>query len=137
EKFSMSAIQKKTAKTVDAIRKLLSSRYIVRAKNQKAFQAIYEQQKYLESYFDAAGANLIINETLGVAYLEANPDDDATCNYAFGRVQSLTAAETFGLILLRQQRNDYYTSPEENENPILDEDKFKEAVSSMLTSKTD
>ena len=98
-------LPKKSNKSVDAIRRLLNSRYVIRAKNQKSFQNIVDYQSFLENYFDAAGAKLILNETLGVVYLESNSDDDASSEVSrFGRVQPLTATETFALILIRQQR---------------------------------
>lgn len=129
---------KKSNKSVDAIRRLLNTRYVIRAKNQKSFQNIVDYQNFLENHFDAAGAKLILNETLGVAYLESNSDDDASSEVSrFGRVQTLTAIETFALILIRQQRMDYYTNPEENENPLLDEEKLKDAISAVSITKND
>lgn len=134
----MEVTLRKTSRFTEATRRLLTGRFIVRSKNAKAFQTIADNQKQLEAFFNLAGGDLHINETLGVAYVSGNVEDDDSSQIRFGRKVTLKAAETLALVFIRKQRVEYFSSANaEAESPLLDIEKLKTAMSLVIKTDTD
>lgn len=128
----------KTNRFVEAARRLLSGRYVIRARNPKGFQVITDNARQLSDYFELAGAELKVNETLGVAYLTSIHEDDDSSQIRFGKKITLTPTETLALIFMRKLRTEYFDSPTaEAESPLLDVEKIKEAMRAVLRYDND
>ncbi|NJL25220.1 MAG: DUF4194 domain-containing protein [Calothrix sp. SM1_5_4] len=124
---------KKTVRFTEAVRRLLSGRYVIRSRNPKAFQSIVDNEGQLMDYFDLAGGDLHINDMLGVAYVSSNSEDDENCQIRFGRKVTLKASETLALIFIRRQRAEYFDSANaEAESPLLDIEKLKSAMALVM-----
>lgn len=123
---------------MEAARRLMSGRYVIRSRSPKGFQTIVDNMRPLEDFFSLVGGELNINETLGVAYLSSNTEDDDTSQIKLGRKITLKPAETLALIFLRKQRTEYFTSANaETENPLLDTEKLKSAMALILKTEND
>jgi hypothetical protein len=134
----MEANFRKTPRFTEASRRLLSGKYVIRSKNPKAFQVIADNTVALTEYFSLSGGDLTVNETLGVAYLLSNPEDDESTQIRFGKRSALRAIETLALVLIRKQRLEYFdSSTAESESPVLDQEKLKAAMATVIKKPTE
>ena len=101
----MTSSFKITTKTIDAIRRLLNNKFVLRTNGEKAFQSICDLRNYLEDYFEQMGADLVIDDALGVAYLlETENEKSGSSSLSFGRKTELAPIETMAVLFLRQKR---------------------------------
>lgn len=115
---------KKTKKFAESARRLLKGRFLIRSDNETAFQCVVDLKYDLEEYFSHLGADFILDESQGIAYLKENFEQDF--QVSFGQSKTLTGMETLIVIFLRQRRNDYLNGKDiVNENVIVSLDEIR------------
>lgn len=117
------------------VRRCLSMRFIVRVRNEAFFQSVVERRAALAKYFAQMGVNLKLNEELGVAFLEAMPEQEDSIDYRFGRTSTLTGFETLLLFVLRKHRYEYLTGEAEFELPPIEVSRIRELLEEYRPQK--
>lgn len=110
------------------IRGCLSRRFILRFERQKLFLAIVEQQGALNEYFSRMAARLVVDEGLGIAYLQSMTEHDEDIEYRMGRTKRLGSLETLLLFLLRWYRKNYFLEEADLEMPVIDVERVREML---------
>ncbi len=121
------------------IRGCLSRRFILRSERQKLFLSIVEQRGDLSDYFSRMGARLVVDEGLGIAYLQSLPEHDEDIDYRLGRTKRLSALETLLLFVLRWYRNNYFFGDGEAdmEMPVIDVERIREMLEEYKPAKAE
>ena len=109
----------KARQLAGVIRRCISSRFILRSKNQEFHKLLLQYRTELEAYFLKMGVELILNEALGIAYLAPSSEWDEDIAYRLGRTRTLSAWETLALIFLRHKRMEFFTGTIESEAPWI------------------
>ncbi|MEQ9364606.1 MAG: DUF4194 domain-containing protein [Leptospirales bacterium] len=110
------------------IRGCLSRRFILRSERQKLFLAIVEQRGALGEYFSRMGARLVVDEGLGIAYLQSMTEHDEYIEYRLGRTKRLSPLETLLLFLLRWYRKNYFLEEADMEMPVISVERIREML---------
>lgn len=116
----------KDKKLAGIIRRCLSLRYILRRRNRQLFSNILNYRTALNEFFYKAGAQLLVNEALGIAYLEPLHEFDDEIEYRLGRSVTLQPFETLLLIFLRQKRMEYFSGDIDSETPWVKREEMRE-----------
>lgn len=124
-------------KIAGMIRRCLSSRYIIRSRQKDLFIKLITYHKDLTKFFNTMGVELVINEDIGIAYLQTQPEVDEELDYKFGRQIQLSALETLMLLYVRQKRIDHYTGHLENETPLIGLKDLREFLTEFNFEKED
>lgn len=98
---------KKSRRFVEAARRLVKGRYVLRSDNQLAFEAIEDLQIQLNEYFSLQGAELVIEASTGVARLVEVQDFDY--QVSFSAKKTLNPLESVICLFLRQRRHEHIT----------------------------
>ncbi len=124
-------------KLAGVIRRCLTSRFILRSRTTDFFQTLIIYRDQLEEYFLKIGARLVVNDQLGVAYLQAIDDYEDQIGYSLGRKLRLTALDTLLLIYLRQKRLEFYHNEIDQEVPWVRTEELREFASEFDFHKED
>ncbi len=120
------------------LRRLLKTRFIVRAQNEKWFQSIIDRKVELQKVFDTMGVKLIINESLRIAYLNTNNAEfEEVLDYQLGRKKSLSPFASTLVIYLRYQRLQYFLHPTSDPIPLVELMNLREYIEKFNTATID
>lgn len=109
---------KKDFELAGCARRLLRQRFLLREKNSQWFQLTCTYRNELTQIFAPFFQNLIVDENLGVAFLqETDPEIEEKLSYQFTRSRKLSALSSILLFQLRHERLQFYLNPEENTRP--------------------
>lgn len=120
------------------IRRSLSMRFVVRSRNMKLFMSMLKYKKQLGEHFATLGVRFILDENLGVAYLQEKEDLSDQIEYRLGRKVRLEPLETLLVIILRQKRQDYLTTMEaDRESPLISREEIRHSINDFSSEKID
>lgn len=120
------------------LRRLFRQKYILKNKNLKWYQSVVDHEKALSHFFEPWLLRLVINDSLGVIYLDSiSVDIEDQLEYQLGRVQILTAVSTILLLFLRQKRLDYFLNPDGDDTPMVEVLHLREFASQFNQNKLD
>lgn len=115
------------------LRRLLKSRFIIKAKSENWYRTIVDKQQSLEGFMTAMAAKLIINEQLGVIYLqELDPEIEEKLAYQLGSKMILRKFSTHALLIMRKKRSDYFLNPDASGKCFITKQELKELLLPFL-----
>ncbi|MFY7992076.1 MAG: DUF4194 domain-containing protein [Bacteriovoracaceae bacterium] len=115
------------------LRRLLKSRFIIKAKSENWYRIIVDKQQSLEGFMTAMAAKLIINEQLGVIYLqELDPEIEEKLAYQLGSKMILRKFATHALLIMRKKRSDYFLNPDASGKCFITKQELKELLLPFL-----
>ena len=115
------------------LRRLLKSRFIIKAKSENWYRTIVDKQQSLEEFMTAMAAKLIINEQLGVIYLqELDPEIEEKLAYQLGSKMILRKFATHALLIMRKKRSDYFLNPDASGKCFITKQELKELLLPFL-----
>lgn len=134
EAIAFSSQEKKLA---GMIRRCLNARYIIRSRNRELFTSLVAHHEVLNRFFKQMGARLIVEEALGLAYVEAISELEEEMDYRLGRAVQLSPLATLLLLFLRQKRLEYYSGEVRHETPWIRREEIREFLSEFSQEKED
>ncbi|HEY8270685.1 MAG TPA: DUF4194 domain-containing protein [Pseudobdellovibrionaceae bacterium] len=115
------------------LRRLLKNRFLLQKKSREWFRNIVDCQVQLSSHIEALGAHLIINESLGVAYLAPGDAElEEKIGFQLGTTLTLKKISTMILLSLTKRRLDYQNAPE-NEICAISRQSIKDEILPFLS----
>jgi hypothetical protein len=119
------------------LRRLFRARYILRTRNESWFKAIIDHRKRLQDIVGALGAELEINEPLGVIYIrEGLPEDEERLGLRLSRGSTLGPHASAMILHLRWHRLQFYLDPK-GDLPLISGDELREFLLQFSKSKID
>jgi hypothetical protein len=117
----------RSKKIAGLIRRLLNSRFVLQLKNRSLFQGLIDEKVELGRFFEKMGAELIIQENLGLAYVRSSETyDEESAEFQLGRRITLSELPSLLLIFLRQKRLQFFLSPIDHEVPRISRTEIRE-----------
>lgn len=115
------------------LRRLLKSRFIIKANSENWYRTIVDKQQSLDGFMTAMAAKLIINEQLGVIYLqELDPEIEEKLAYQLGSKMILRKFATHALLVMRKKRSDYFLNPDASGKCFITKHELKELLLPFL-----
>lgn len=115
------------------LRRLLKNRFILKNKSEVWYRNIIDQRKLIEEFVHAMAAKLIINEELGVIYLQALSDEyEEMLSYQLGSKITLKKFGTHALLIMRKRRSDYFLNPDVSGKCFISKIELKEILEPFL-----
>lgn len=120
------------------LRRLFRSRYILRTRNERWFQSIVDNRRRIDEVLATFGANLELNEPLGVAAIRATSAEiEEQLNYRLSRTKILSAFASAMLLHLRWLRLQFYLQPTGDDLPLVSVADLREFLSAFSKSAVD
>jgi hypothetical protein len=119
------------------IRRCLTARFILRSRNQELFSLLAQSHDELNRYFGKMGAELVLNEHLGIAHLSVLQEWDEEIPYRLGRNRVLSAWETLALVHLRHKRIEFFSGTIDSEMPRISRQELRESLKEFDSSSED
>ena len=131
-------LNKEDLEVAGGLRRLFRQRYILKNKNLQWFQKIVDHRTKLQNVLDSFLLKLIVDEQLGVAYLNELDDElEDKLSYSIGRKKRLSSFTSLLLLNLRHERLQFYLSPEENIKPLIKQNQLREYLKSFDSNEID
>lgn len=120
------------------LRRLMRSRFLLRSKNERWFQALLDLREAIESHVRRMALTLEINEALGVAFLKPiDSETEEALSYQVGRRQTLSPLASALIFKLRHQRLQFYLNPGADAAPLTTREEMREFLDSFNSAKVD
>lgn len=114
------------------LRRLLKNRFLLQKKSREWFRNIVDCQAHLIPHIEALGARLIINESLGIAYLASgDPEIEEKIGIQLGTTITLKKISTMILLSLTKRLLDYQSSPD-SEICLINRQSIKDEILPFL-----
>jgi len=115
------------------LRRLLKSRFILRNRSENWYRNIVDQHKVIEEFMQAMAAKLIINDQLGVIYLqELDEEYEEKLAFQLGSKVTLKKFATHALLIMRKRRSDYFLNPDASGKCFISRQEIKELMIPFL-----
>lgn len=114
------------------VRRCLTQRYILRARNRDVFSGLILNEASLSEYFGKMGVQLVTNDILGVAYLQPMAEFDEEIGCQLGRKKRLSALESVALIKLRSKRMEFFSGSIDHETPMIPRQEIRDFLRDFL-----
>lgn len=120
------------------LRRLLRLRYVLRTRNEKWFTLIIEHRKRILEIVSSFGAELEINEPLGLAYLRASSEEiEDKIGLRLSRRQILGPFASALILQLRWLRMQFFLQPTGHDVPIVGAADLREFLEPFSRSSID
>ncbi len=120
------------------LRRLLKSRFLLRSRGEKWFQAVIDLRKELQSALDAMGVRLEVDESLGVAYLKPSGEEfEEALAYQLGRKKTLSPLASALIFKLRHARLQFYLNPSSDAAPLISSEEMREFLQNFNSTRID
>lgn len=120
------------------LRRLFRNRYILRSQNEAWFKSIVDNRKRIQEVIQTLGANLEINEPLGVTYIRpGNEETEERLGLKMTRSRVLGVMSTALILRLRWHRLQFYLRPTGDDVPIVGIAEMREHLQQFNPSKID
>ena len=120
------------------LRRLLRSRYVLRARGERWYRAIIDHRQRLESFATALAATIEINEPLGIAYLRPLSEEiEESLGMRLSRARDLSPFATALCLFLRWKRMQYYLEPTGGDLPVIGVLEMREFLQQFSRAKID
>jgi hypothetical protein len=111
------------------LRRLLKNRFILKNRTEQWFRHIVDQKKHLEEFIFSMGAKLIIDEHLGIIYLQKLDDEwEEKLSYQLGIKITLNKLSTMVMLVMRKRRADYMENPDASGKCFMTRQEIKEII---------
>ncbi len=131
-------MEKSELELAGCLRRLLRSRYIIRSRNETWFKMIVDHRKQLQEVVHTFGAQLNINEPLGVIHLSAeNEELEDRLALRMSRPKILSAFSTALILHLRWHRLQFYLQPSASDVPVVDALEMRDYLYQFSKAKVD
>jgi hypothetical protein len=129
---------KKEIEIAGCLRRLLKSRFLLRSRNEKWFQAIVDLRSELEPTFTAMAMCLEINEPLSLCYIKPiSEETEELIDFQMGRRQVLSPVASALVYKLRHQRLQFYLNPATDIAPLASISEMREFLQNFNSAKVD
>ena len=115
------------------LRRLLKNRFILKSRSENWYRIIIDKHESIEKFLTAMAAKLIINEELGIIYIqELDPEAEEKIAYQLGSKITLKKFSTHLLLILRKKRSDYFLNPDVSGKCFTSKNDLKELLLPFL-----
>ena len=124
----------KNKKLVGVLIRCLTSRFILKSRSRELFESIKSNLEHINSYFEQLGAEVQVDDNLGLARVVEKEDLKDKDLPQLGRKTELNPLETVALLYLRKRRMDYFSGDISEESPRISKTEINEFLEIYKTT---
>jgi hypothetical protein len=130
-------MEAKNKKLMNILRRCLNSRFILRFRSRDLFDNLSAQLDPVNEYFSQIGAEVVLDNRLGIAYVRELAELEGKDIPQLGRKSEFSPYETVTLLFLRKKRMDYFSGEVKEEHPIVTKKEVKDFLETYKTGEDD